>query len=175
MVLYDAAGTPVAILTPLIGAAPAARANDPDLQMLREMEAAMTAPFDGGPQRFIAAEVASMRAMEREMQSVANAAFRGSGQSIEAAMPPGNGQVSRIYISSFSSGRGSCSETVTYAWPGNGVAPKVAVRQIGDACSKPATGGTAVIPATRVPQPPSDATKLIEVSTPVQRRPPLRG
>ena len=174
MVLYDAAGTPVAILTPLNGAA-AARADDPNLGMLQEMEAAMRAPFDGGFQRFFAAEEASMRAMQQEMRAMVNAAFRGPGQTFEVAIPPGNGQVSRVFISSFSSGQGSCSETVTYAWPSNGGAPKVEARAVGTACGSTANGGTAVMPAVRPERPAPGGTKLIEVSAPVPAGVAMRG
>jgi hypothetical protein len=176
MVLYDAAGTPVAILTPLPGSAPAVQADDPALPMLREMEAAMTTPFGGDLQGLFAAQEASMRAMQREMQSVAATAFGGPGQTIEVAMPPpGNGQVSRIYISSFSSGQGSCSQTLTYAYPGNGVAPVVKVHSTGDACGKAATDGSATLPTAHVPQRAPDGVKLLEVSAPTQPRPALRG
>jgi hypothetical protein len=181
LVLYDAAGTPVAILTPLAGNAAAVQADDPALPALRAMEAAMTAPFGGGLQRLFAAQEASMRTMQRDMAAMtnaafANAAFRGPGQTFEVAMPPGGtGQVSRIYISAFSSGRGSCSQTVTYAYPGNGVAPQIEVHSTGDACGKAAVGGSAAIPAAHTPQRAPAGFKLLEVSAPAQPRPALHG
>jgi hypothetical protein len=71
------------------------------------------------------------------------------------AMPqpgPGTG----VFLTSVSSGRGVCSETITYNYPANGGRPQVHVARSGSGCGAmsmqgPATPATAPIPPRAIP------------------------
>ena len=143
-----------------------AQPTDPALAMIREIQAEMNAPFGGGPDRFIAAQEASMAAMIRQVDAMMAQALRNPG-TIEVAVPPGqNGTVSEIFVSSVSSGQGTCSETVTYSYGPNGK-PQVAVRKTGNACGNVTFGGGA--PAVSVPHPAPNPSgvRTIQVRGPV--------
>jgi hypothetical protein len=177
LVLYDAAGTPVAILRPV--AAPAAL-PDPMLGMIRRMEAAMQADFP--PPDFFARQQAMMQQAMQEMQSLA--AMPGP-QTVEAALGAAPGTASRVVVTSFSAGNGTCSETVSYAYPGNGGAPQVAIRRVGDACGAAGPAPMRSVPAAepvpapapRQVTPAPDGTRLIHVdyAHPATPAPRLHG
>lgn len=66
------------------------------------------------------------------------------------------GEASGGVMTTVMTDRSSCSETVTSSYPGNGMAPRIAVREAGNACpaGSPSIMGSApsVIPAGPVPQ-----------------------
>jgi hypothetical protein len=155
VVLYNAAGVPVAILTPLRDApsdlAPAAievPSANPALQMLREIEAAsaMPAPFGDPFMQMMAEQDAIMRQMAERMRAMGPDMFGANGTVTVAmpSLPPGANQV---VVTTMSSGRGSCSQTVTYSYPGSGAQPQVAVRQVGDACGAIGAPTNRTVPA----------------------------
>jgi hypothetical protein len=102
----------------------------------------------------------------------------GPGGMIDAAVPAGPG-AQRIVVSTFSSGHGSCSQTISYTYAGGSAAPVVSVRKVGDACGSIDAPGTRTIPAAResvpeqaapaVPTPsPAARTYRIDYRTPVR-------
>ena len=130
--LYDAASRPVATLVPVLVEPPLAQVAsvDPMLSLIGEMDALM--PNAGA---LLAQQQAIMRRMTAEMQAATRLAT-GGGLTEAAirpdAVPPGG--ETQVVVTSFSSGRGSCSRTVRYAYPGDGGRPAAAVQQVGDAC-----------------------------------------
>ncbi len=107
--------------------------------------------------RLIADEDAFFQRQDAIMQRMiadAQAMFRAPawtvpGDAIQVslpALPPGT-QASQILVSSVSSGRGTCSESITYAYPANGGKPQVTVHRSGNACG----AGPAVIQGAPAP------------------------
>lgn len=156
MVLYNAAGVPVAMLVPLRGAAPAAdlrtrdvRADDPMLRMIRDLQS----PMPGFPDlsALIAQQDAMLRNTMAEMQAVESQVFAPSGidRTIEAALRGApSGQAGTVVVASFSSGRGgTCGETVSYTYPGSSAQPQVSVRRVGDACGTVQPPTSHLVPA----------------------------
>jgi len=137
VVLYDIAGHPVALLTPLTAGTPVPNSIRPAAQTVLAMD-----PF--------AQMDAMMDAMMARMDRIAAMPFQaGAGGPMTIDMPAGAGQV---FISTFSSGgHGSCSQTVTYRTDGSGQ-PKVDVRQTGDACGALTVPGGRTVPAA-LPEP----------------------
>jgi hypothetical protein len=134
VVLYDAAGRPVALLSPLAGVP----TDDPALQAIRSIENSMAwpMPFAFPPAGFFAQEQAMFQRLMNEMQQLTSMPIM-PDRTIEAMLRPApgtQGEVSRIVVTSVSNGRGSCSETVRYSYPGSGTQPQVTVRRVGDAC-----------------------------------------
>jgi hypothetical protein len=152
--LYDAAGRPVAILTPIN--AGAVRAAPSAWDLLRQADAQRAMPV-ADP---FAQMDAMMNAMMARMNMLAAMPFSPGGAA-NVALPQG-AEPGQMFISTFSSGgRGSCSETVTYRMDGSGAQPQVAVRRVGDACGVVAAPGTRAVPAVMpdepaVPVQPSD-------------------
>ena len=141
-------------------------AADPALVALHEMQAEMNAAFGGDLARLIAAQEASMQAMLHEIDAMMARAFQGPPGSFEVALPPGGrGETSQILVSSFSSGQGTCSETVTYGTGADG-RPQMVVQKTGNACGT-VTFGNGMTPAVTAPQ----APRTIQVDTPTIARP----
>ncbi len=169
VVVYDFAGHPVGVLTPL----PAG--TFPNQRRPVAMETALARdPF--------AQMDAMMDAMMARMTTLAAMPFQGgAGVPMTIGMPSGPGEV---LITSFSSGgHGSCSQIVTYRSDGTGQ-PKVDVRQTGDACAAlTAPGGRAVPAALPETQPemappvdrPSQRLYNIDYHQPVKVKPALHG
>jgi hypothetical protein len=136
MTLYNADGVPVAVLTPIqttVSAAPAPSA----LQMIRQMQAqsAFDDPLDGAFIQIMSQQDAMMRRMVGQMQRLSlttNPLFPGGA--MNASIPGGQGVVREIVVSSFSSGGGSCRQTVTYSYAGASAQPQVSVQKVGDSC-----------------------------------------
>jgi hypothetical protein len=77
-------------------------------------------------------------------------------RSVMSGMPqvaPG----SSVVVTSVSTGNGTCSQTITYSYPGNGAAPVTKVSQSGNACGalgpSAQIGVTETLPAPARPQP----------------------
>jgi hypothetical protein len=156
--LYDAAGRPVAILTPI--QAGAVRAAPSAWDLLRQADAQRAMPV-ADP---FAQMDAMMNAMMARMNTLAAMPFTtGPDGAVNVAMPQGAGP-GQVFISTFSSGgHGSCSQTVTYRMDGSGAQPQVLVHRVGDACGGVATPGARPVPAALpdqqpevAPVPPSD-------------------
>ncbi len=96
----------------------------------------------------------------------------GPNPAIEAAMAAvpmaGPGQVSGVVVTSVASNVGSCSERMTYSYPGNGAAPKVTVSKSGNACPAGSPFGAGSNPAVvpQMPAAPANRPRLIEASAP---------
>ncbi len=126
-------------------------------------------------------EAAFARLIE-EARAMANAPIWliGPGPAIEAAMaslpPAGAGRVSGVVMTQVASGPRTCSETMTYAYRGNGSAPQVKVSKSGNACPPGAPFGIethqGVAPTAPAAQP--HAPRLIEASTPADASPSWR-
>jgi hypothetical protein len=139
LVVYDAAGHPLGVLMPFRGVAEAA-APSPAADMWNVMFPDFSAIF---------AQQAAM--MRRLTQQIAQ---------METSMPAGGSQ---MVVTSFSSGQGSCSRTVTYSFSGNNPQPQVAVRQVGDACGDMMQPRRGTVPVTQ-PAPAQPAgSKLLQV------------
>ncbi|HEY2131784.1 MAG TPA: hypothetical protein VGH36_02225 [Acetobacteraceae bacterium] len=140
MVVYDAAGHPIGVLAPLpAGAQPEATmlgwGDDGDMFM---DPGRIFAQQEAMIQRISQDMVASMQGLDAMTERTIQAAFAHGGTLAAGA--------SQMVITSFSSGNGGCSQTVTYSYPGNGAQPKVAVQKVGDAC-----GGMVQSPLRSIP------------------------
>ena len=151
--LYDAAGRPVAILTPI--QAGAVRAGPSAFDVLRQVEAQQRAMPVADP---FAQMDAMMDSMMARMDAMAAMPFpAGPGGMVNAGLPQGAGP-GQVFISTFSSGgHGSCSQTVTYRMDGSGAQPQVAVHRVGDACGALAAPGGHPVPAAMPEQEPEVA------------------
>jgi len=97
--------------------------------------ASMIAEQDAMMQRMIA-DMNAMFAMPMpDPQQVIAAAMRGMPQ-------PGRG--TGVFLTSVSSGRGVCSETITYNYPANGGTPQVHVARTGNGCGAVTMQGPAI-------------------------------
>jgi hypothetical protein len=84
-------------------------------------------------------------------RAFANPAWTDPARTIEAAMrqmPAAEGPVSGVVVTSFSDGRGTCTQRVVYS--GNGAAPKVNVSSTGNACAS--IGHPVALPKAQPPQ-----------------------
>jgi hypothetical protein len=149
VVLYDFAGHPVAVLTPLAAGAQAPLQRRPmavESVLARDPFAQMDAMMD---------------AMMARMTTLAAMPFpAGASFPMNVDMPSGPGQV---FISTYSAGgHGSCSQTVTYRSDGSSQ-PKVEVRQTGDACGALAAPDGRSIPAA-LPQPQPETPPVADPS-----------
>ena len=170
VMLYNAAGVPVAILTP-VSQQPAAALtpSDPAMQIIRELQAstALDDPFGFPFERLMAEQTAMMRQVMDEMRGMgASPGFIGPDGTLNVSMPGGQGVVREVVVSSFSSGTGSCSQTITYTYPGGAAQPQVAMHKVGDACGavgRPDTQPLQVVqpPAPEQPAVPAAPTERI--------------
>lgn len=172
VVVYDVMGNPIGVLTPLPGsrmspaipAQPEQMAQDPALRLLREIEASTPAFPDFG------ALFAQQQAMMREVMSRMDAFAPDAPSGMPAFVADAPGTATRIIVSSFSSGRGSCTETISYDDSGAGGQPHVTTRRVGDACAPGASPGLRSIPASQPDAAPTlPATQQV---SPEQAAPP---
>ncbi len=136
LLLVNSAGQPVAIVVPMAQTMP------------------MPSVF---PMADIFAEQdAMMRRMMNDIQTLQTAAFASPRGMIPAGMGlnginPGPG--STLVMSSFSSGQGSCSRTISYEGQPGGAAPIVHVQQSGNACGAlPVMNPRATVPVAEPEQ-----------------------
>ncbi len=104
----------------------------------------------------IARQEALMNRMFADMDSLMATAMREPDQMIRSVMQglpqvaPGSG----IVVTSITTGRGKCSQTITYGYPGNDGVPAVKVVSSGNACGTIGSSGPMeVTEPTPVPQP----------------------
>ncbi len=84
-------------------------------------------------------------------RAFANPAWTNPDRTIEAAMqgiPAAEGPVSGVVVTSFSDGRGTCTQRVVYS--GNAAAPRINVSSTGNACAS--IGGPVALPKVQPPQ-----------------------
>ncbi len=146
--LYDRAGHAVAVLVPVAEATAV-----PD--MPADPFAALLAQQDAAVRQMLAFQAAGTQP---------DGAGAGAVEAALGGMPGG----SSVIVSSFSSGEGSCSQTVTYDDRG-GAAPVVQVRQSGDACGAFSRQGSGTVPAAL---PPSDPATQSPDAVPAPRSGP---
>jgi len=112
----------------------------------------------------IAAQDAMMQQMIAEMNAMFAMPMPDPQQVVAAAMRgmPQPGRGTGVFVTSVSSGRGVCSETITYNYPTNGSSPQVHVARSGNGCGAvtmrgPATPAAAPIAPRAIPNlaPPS--------------------
>jgi hypothetical protein len=157
---------PETILVILPGAAPPQWVVAPDSVLPPGVDLAAAMP--PAMARLIADQEADLARLAAAAETLAAAPDRAL-QTALAEMPRlGPGEASGVVMTTVTTGRGSCSETVTYSYPGNGAVPRVAVRKAGNACpaGSPFIAGTepGVIPTVR-PQSP----RLLEAAGPPDR------
>ncbi len=90
-----------------------------------------------------------LRQVMRQMDGLAASPTPSPGL-VDAALGAAPGSASQVVVTSFSGGRGVCGESVSYTYPGNGAAPLVSVRRIGDGCGRPLPGSPVCRPRSRV-------------------------
>jgi L-aminopeptidase/D-esterase-like protein len=130
LVLVNSAGQPVAVVVPV--AEPMAMPMMPTAFPIADI---------------FAQQDAMMRRMVSDMQALQAAAFAAPIGQMNAG--PG----STMVISSFSSGRGSCSRTISYEAQPGGATPIVHVQQTGNACgAMPAPNPRATVPVAEPEQ-----------------------
>ncbi|MGH7031239.1 MAG: hypothetical protein ACREE9_07750 [Stellaceae bacterium] len=183
-VYSDAAGAPAAILVMLPGPGEGWTA-DPALWATQGFD--VVAPPPSALHRLAADREAAFDRLIAQAQAMANAPvwLIGPSPAIEAAMaslpPAGAGQVSGVVVTSAASGPRTCSETMTYAYRGNGAAPQVKVSKSGNACSPGSAFGIethqGVVPTSPAPMSPAaqpHAPRLIEASASADASPSSR-
>ena len=116
--------------------------------------AAPATPVDFPVARMMAQQEIMMRRMLADMDSLMATAIPDPEQTIRSVMQgmpraaPGSG----VVMTSISTGDGTCSQTITYGYPGQGGPPQVKVSSTGNACG--ALGAPGPVGATQVePQP----------------------
>ena len=114
------------------------------------------APVDFPVARMIAQQEAMMHRMFADMDSLLATSLPDPDQmirSVTQGMPqavPGSG----IVVTSISNGSGTCSQTITYGYPGDGGPPQVKVSSTGNACGTlGASGPIGVTQPVPVPGP----------------------
>jgi hypothetical protein len=96
------------------------------------------APADFPVARIFAQQEAMMRHMMADMDTLLATPMPDPDQMIRSVMsgmpqvPPG----SSLLVTSFSTGNGTCSQTITYDYPANGGQPLVNIRSSGNACGR---------------------------------------
>jgi hypothetical protein len=115
--------------------------------------------------RMIAQQEAMMNRMFADMDELMATAMPDPAQMIRSVMQgmPRTAPASGIVVTSISTGRGTCSQTITYGYPANGGQPTVKVSGTGDACGAAgASGPLEVTQPAPAPQPviPGAATPL---------------
>jgi len=158
--LYDAAGQPVAVLTPIHGGT---RGGSPVWNLLRQADAVPAMPI---ADRFAQMDE-MMNAMMARMNTLAAMPFTSAQDgTVDVALPQRQGS-GQMLISTFSLGsHGSCTETMTYRMDDPSVQPQVAVRRVGDACGRVVTPDTRARPAAMPDQPdaaPASDQKLYKI------------
>jgi hypothetical protein len=154
------------ILVILSGTAPPQWVVAPDsvLPPGADLAAAMPAAMA----RLIADQEADLARFAAAAEALTAAPNRALETALSEMPRLGPGEASGVVMTTAMTGRGSCSETVTYSYPGNGAAPRVAVRKTGNACpagSPFATGSEpGVIPTMR-----PHAPRLLDASGPSDR------
>jgi hypothetical protein len=114
------------------------------------MPAAPATPVDFPVARMIAQQQAMMDRMFADMDSLLVTAMPDPARMLRSVMQgapqmmPGSG----VVVTSISTGSGTCSQTITYGYPGNGGQPTVKVSSTGNACS--ALGAPGPIGVTQV-------------------------
>ena len=180
VVLYDAAGGPVAVLRwlkpgwPRQPAPPAAFAPPGAAE-----------PFAASFGNLFAQQEAILAHMMDEMRALTSPMLTApdAGRAMEIGFPqPGSpGMARTTEVVSISNGHGVCTQTITYADPGNGAEPRVTVHKVGDACGviglpRPAPAAQPTpLPGERPlmrPAPAQPGSKIIKVE---YRRPSLAG
>lgn len=93
----------------------------------------------------IAQQDAMMRRMIADMNAMFAVPMPAPQRLVEAAMRgmPQPGAATDVFLTSISSGRGVCSETITYDYPANGGKPQVHVARSGNACGAATMQGPA--------------------------------
>jgi hypothetical protein len=165
------AGGPAAILVMLPGPGDVLTA-DPTLWAAQGFD--VVTPPPGEIYQLAADRNTAFERLIASAQAMANAPIWlvGPNPAIEAAMAAvpaaGAAQVSGVVVTSVASNAGSCSERMTYSYPGNGAAPKVTVSKSGNACPAGSPFGAGSNPAVvpQMPVAPLDGPRLIEVSAP---------
>jgi len=124
----------------------------------------MTAPMAFPVASMIAEQNAMMQRMIADMNAMFAVPMPDPQQVIAAAMRgmPQPGPGTGVFLTSVSSGRGVCSETITYNYPANGGRPQVHVARSGSGCGAvtmqgPTTPSAAPIAPRAIPNlaPPS--------------------
>jgi len=169
MVLYDAAGHPVAMLTPIQPRQ--AAAGQPVFDFFRQVGAG-AADQTADPFAQLIAEQDAM--MQRLMAGFGASPFAtGPGGTVDVALPAGGGVA-------------SCSETIVFRGGGDGATPQMEVHRSGNACGGMSgqnadTGaGTTVSTAPAAPaapavEPGQHLYKVQYQMAPTSAAPPLRG
>ena len=129
------------------------------------MPAQTVAPADYPVARMIAQQEAMMRRMFDDMDSLMAMALPSPEQMIRSAMQgmPQTPVGSSVVVTSITTPRGTCSQTITYGYPARGGEPVVNVSSNGDACgvvqssgpltiTQPAPGPRTVIPGPATPR-----------------------
>jgi len=118
--------------------------------------AARPQPVDFPVARLIAQQEAMMDQMMADMVSLMAMPLPGPNQMIHSAMQglpqmvPGTG----VVVTSVISGSGTCSQTMTYDYPGQGGQPTIQVSSTGNACGAVHPGGPVyVVQPAPAPQP----------------------
>jgi hypothetical protein len=104
----------------------------------------------------LARQEAIMQRLSAEMDSLLATAMPDPEQMIRSVTQgiPQAGPGSGVVVTSISTGSGTCSQTITYGYPGNGGLPTVHVSSSGDACGALGPSGPiGVMQATPIPQP----------------------
>jgi hypothetical protein len=125
-----------------VPAAVASQAADPLIQMIaeqnammREMTAELNAAF---------AQPIIPLTIDRQMNEMIAAAMRG--------LPPATGGSGMVFTST-TAGPGTCSEQVTYVYPGNDAKPRVTMTRSGDACGVLGSNGPVKVEQNVRPRP----------------------
>jgi hypothetical protein len=157
---------PAAILVVLSGVAPPQWINTPDPALLPGSDLATMMP--AAMQRLIADQEADLARFAATAEALAAGPSWTLETMLREAPRLGPGEANGFVMTSIMTGQGSCSETVTYSYPGNGAALKVTVRKTGNACpaGSPSIPGTepSVTPTVR-PQLP----RVLEAEAPPDR------
>jgi hypothetical protein len=113
-------------------------------------------PIDFPVARMIAQQEAMINRMFADMDSLLATAMPDPGRMIRSVMQgvppamPGSG----VVVTSISTGDGTCSQTITYGYPGIGGQPTVQVSSTGNVCGTlGATGPIGVTQSVPTPQP----------------------
>jgi hypothetical protein len=99
-----------------------------------------------------------LRRMVADMDRLMSMPMPDPQQMIRSVMDgmPSAAPGSSVVVTSVSTGNGTCSQTITYSYPGNGAAPVTRVSQSGNACgtvtSSAPIGVTQTLPAPAAPQ-----------------------
>ncbi|HEY3911718.1 MAG TPA: hypothetical protein VGM07_17790 [Stellaceae bacterium] len=177
-------GAPAAILVMLPGPGDMLTA-DPQLWAAQGFD--VVTPSPSQIYRIAADQQAAAARLIAEAQAMAEAPIWlvGPSPAVEAAMasmpPAGPGRVAGVVMTAAASGLHTCSETMTYAYSGNGAAPQVKVSKSGNACPPGAPFGIEtnqgvmpMSPAPMAPSVPPRPPRLIEAATPAGASPAAR-